>query len=397
MAKKEALLITINSLRSGGAERVVSQLLWQLINEFEVHLAVFSTIIDFDIPEEVQVFNMNQPEEEGAVKMLFKLPAMAKQLAAYCKKNNIKYSAAFLNRPCYLNALMRKFYGYTGRVVMCERTHQTGMLSTKTWLTRFTTRLLIPPAYQTANLVLANAEAMKQDLIKTMRVRKPIAVIYNPINIPLIEQKMKEPVSFTKEPGLFYFIAVGNFRKEKNFPLLIDAFNKLNTQHCRLILTGDGQDRAKMELMLAGAGNSSKAIFTGMQRNPYKWLNLADAFVLSSDVEGFPNVLLEALAAGKPAIATDCFCGPREMIAPGTGDAGSLKNNYMECAYGLLSPVQNANALANAMNRMMNDANLRESLSENGKQRAKQFNLPLIAAQYADAFAGRAAFENKEC
>lgn len=397
MPQKEALLITINSLRSGGAERVVSQLLWFLSKEFEVHLALYSPIIEFNIPEEVKIFDMNQSEEEGAAKMLFKLPAMAKKLAAYCKTNNIRYSIAFLNRPCYLNTLMRKWYGYKGRIVMCERTHQTAMLSTKSWLTRFMTRLLIPIAYNTADLVLANAEAMKQDLIKTMHVRKPIAVIYNPINIPIIEQKAKEPVNFTKEPGVFYFIAVGNFRKEKNFPLLIEAFNGMKNKTCTLILVGNGPDMGRIEALLAGAGTTQRVIFTGMQRNPYKWMGLADAFVLPSDVEGFPNVLLEALAVGLPAIATDCFCGPREMIAPQNGETGSLKGHYQEVEFGILTPVGSPETLAIAMDRMASDITLRERLIERSRNRAMVFALPEVARQYEEAFSGRGSFQNKEC
>ena len=171
MSNKPALLITINSLRSGGAERVVSQLLWYLKEEFEIHLALYSHIIEYDIPPGVIIYDMDQSEEEGAAKMLFKLPGLAKKLSAYAKKNNVKYSVAFLNRPCYINALMRRFYGFKGRIVMCERTYQTSMLSTKSSLTRLMTRILIPPSYNTADLVLANAEAMKEDLIRTMHVR----------------------------------------------------------------------------------------------------------------------------------------------------------------------------------------------------------------------------------
>lgn len=396
MPNKKALLLTINSLRPGGAERVVSQLLWQLSEEYEVHLALYSHILAFDIPASVKIFNMNQSEEEGAAKMLFKLPGMAKRLAAYCKENNIVYSVAFLNRPCYLNALMRKFFGYKGRVVMCERTHQTAMLSTKSWLTRFMTRLLIPPAYNTADLVLANAEAMKQDLIKTMHVRKPIAVIYNPIDIREVEKKMEAPVDFKKEPGSFYFIGVGNFRKEKNFPLLVEAFHKIRNPEAKLILVGDGQDRKQMEKLIGDAGTAPRVFFTGMQRNPYPWMHLADAFVLSSDVEGFPNVLLEALAIGKPVIATDCFCGPREMIAPQSGNTGMLKENVEVCKFGVLTPVGNSETLSEAMTMLMNDEKLRERLIENSREHAKQFALPQIGRQYAEAFSGSGSFQNIE-
>ena len=395
MSNKPALLITINSLRSGGAERVVSQLLWYLKEEFEIHLALYSHIIEYDIPPGVIIYDMDQSEEEGAAKMLFKLPGLAKKLSAYAKKNNVKYSVAFLNRPCYINALMRRFYGFKGRIVMCERTYQTSMLSTKSSLTRLMTRILIPPSYNTADLVLANAEAMKEDLIRTMHVRKPIEVIYNPIDLPQIKIKMEEPVSIQKEKDIFYFIGVGNFRKEKNFPLLTEAFNLLKGLACKLILVGDGPDKEQMVEMLRSAGTESQVIFVGKDRNPFRWMKMADAFVLSSDVEGFPNVLLEALACGKPSVATDCLCGPREMLAPGTGEPDSLKEVFKEYPYGLLTPVGNAKVLSEAMKQLMTDESMRSRLAEKGKMRAMEFDLPLMAKQYADAFSGRGSYQHK--
>lgn len=394
MAERPGLIITINSLRSGGAERVVSQLLGYLINEYDVHLALYSRIIEYDIPKEVKVFNMDQSEDESAVNMLFKLPALAKRLAAYCNQNQIQYSVAFLNRPCYLNALMRTFYGYKGRVVMCERTHQTSMLSTKSWITRFMTRLLIPPSYNRADLVLANAEAMKKDLISTMHVSKPIRVIYNPIDLELTEEKKHAAVPLTKEAGCFYFIGVGNFRKEKNFPLLVDAFNKLSDLNCKLILVGEGPDEEKIKTMISDAGTFDKVFFTGKDRNPFRWMNIADAFVLTSDVEGFPNVLLESLACGLPSISTDCLCGPREMLAPGSGDTGSLKDKYEEHQYGILCPTGNATILSEAMKRIMQDEPMRIRLSDSGRMRAKHFELRRLAREYSNAFSGRSDYQN---
>ena len=385
---KQKILLTINSLRSGGAERVVSQLLAHLQDDFDIHLALYNHTIEYDIPAGIKILDLNQSENDGQVSMLLKLPWLSYKVSRYCKQNDIRYSVAFLNRPCYINALMRSLWGYKGRMVMCERTHQTAMLKTKSALTSAITKFLIKASYNRADLVLANATAMKKDLHENLHVNTAIQVIYNPVDILDLQLKIQEPVNFDFTDKTFYFIAVGNFRKEKNFPVLLDAFALIKEVDCKLLLIGDGIMEKTLRQKVIELRIADRVVFCGRDNNPFKYIYKCDSFVLCSDVEGFPNVLLEALACGKPVISTDCKSGPREMLAPETDPAIQLTDRFSEEEFGILTPVGNAAIMAEAMKKMATDENLRNRLAEKSAKRAADFDISVIRKYFVKAFAG---------
>ncbi|MBK8609154.1 MAG: hypothetical protein IPL84_04215 [Chitinophagaceae bacterium] len=93
------LLIFINTLQSGGAERVVSLLLGHLKDEFEIHLALYSNIIEYVIPPEIQVLNLQQPLVQDKAIRFLKLPYISWKVYRYCKKNKINISVAFYTAP----------------------------------------------------------------------------------------------------------------------------------------------------------------------------------------------------------------------------------------------------------------------------------------------------------
>jgi len=385
---KPKLLIFINSLRSGGAERVVSQLLGHIQDDFDIHLALYSHIVEYDIPAGIKILDLQQSEDDGQIKMLLKLPALSYKVSKYCKLNNITHSVAFLNRPCYINALMRSFWGFKGRVVMCERTHETTMLKTKSALTAAITKFLIRASYNRADLVLANATAIKEDLRKNLQVHTPMEVIYNPIDIRDLQTKMTVPINIDLSADTFYFVAVGNFRKEKNFPLLLDAFALIKDLNCKLLLVGDGPLADLLKQKVTELDISGRVIFCGRDNNPFKYIHHCHSFILCSDVEGFPNVLLEALACGMPVISTDCMSGPREMLAPSTDASLQLQDKFQEEEFGILTPVGNAELLANAMKTMITNDALRNRLKEKATKRAADFDVSIIKKHFVKAFAG---------
>jgi glycosyltransferase involved in cell wall biosynthesis len=104
---------------------------------------------------------------------------------------------------------------------------------------------------------------------------------------------------------------------------------------------------------------------------------------LTSDSEGFPNALLEALTCGTPVISTDCPTGPRELL-DGAFTPTKHSMGVEKTAFGLLIPVNDATALANAMLTMMDDYALRIEYAAAGIRRAKNFDVPIIMKQFAD-------------
>lgn len=272
---------------------------------------------------------------------------------------------------------------------MCQRTHLTTILKGTGKLYSSLTAFLIKQSFKKADLILTNAIAMKEDLKKNFDVRKPIDVIYNPIDVDLIKAKSMEPIQpGVIEPGIFNFIIVGGFRKEKNQMLVVEAMGLLKSVACKLILCGDGVFKEKLQQRVAELGIGDKIIFHDFDTNPYKLIKRSDCLVLSSDVEGFPNVLLEALACGMPIISTDCKSGPREMLAPSTDPEFQLTDRFSEEEFGVLTPVGNAEILAKAMQKMVTDATLRNRLRDKAEKRSHDFDVSKIMKLFRQAFEG---------
>ena len=385
---KPKLLIFINTLQYGGAERVVSLLLNHLKDDFEIHLAMYSNIVEYNIPAEIKILDLQQPLAETKIIRFLKLPYISWKVYRYCKKNNINISVAFLYRPCYINALMKSIWDYKGHVIMCERIHQTTMQQSHSSIYRRFSKFMVMFSYKRADLVLTNSYATQVDLIENFKVKTPVKVIYNPIDLHFIKTHINEQPDFIFEKKIFHFVNVGGFRKEKNHLLLIQAFFILKNLPCKLLIVGGGVMEEELKQKVYDLGLMDKINFCGYDKNPFKYVSRSDCFVLSSDVEGFPNVLIEALACGKPVISTDCSSGPRELLAPATDLHHRAINNYEIGEYGILTPVNDVTALAAAMKKMYEDASMRKHFAEKALGRAQQFDVDEIKQYFHVAFTG---------
>jgi glycosyltransferase involved in cell wall biosynthesis len=141
-------------------------------------------------------------------------------------------------------------------------------------------------------------------------------------------------------PGL-RVISVGNLHAVKNHALLLDAFARLERKSVRLLIFGDGPLRGQLEQQARQLGIADRVAFPGFAIDPWPYLASADLFVLSSNYEGFPMALAEAMHAGLKIVSTDCDSGPAEML-----DGGN---------YGRLVPCGDANALAAAIDAALDE------------------------------------------
>ena len=168
-------------------------------------------------------------------------------------------------------------------------------------------------------------------------------------------------------------VHVGKFRKEKNHRLLIEAFYlALNeVSNIRLKLVGDGDLRSEIEELVEELDIKDKVVFRGIQKNINDELKTADIFVLSSDWEGIPLSIIEAMASGLPIISTN---------AGGVVDI--LNNNET----GILVDIGDKEGLATAMINLAKDYKLREKLGSEDLKQSEKYDIRTKVKEYGDVY-----------
>lgn len=197
-------------------------------------------------------------------------------------------------------------------------------------------------AYRFAHAVVAVSVGVADDFAKlTGFPRRRIRVVYNPVvNPELYEKARVEPRHpwFPPTASQPVFVTIGRLVAQKDQATLLHALALLRRQiPARLMILGDGPERATLERLSSKLELSDAVEFSGFVANPFPFVSAATAFVLSSAWEGLPTVLIEALALGTPIVSTDCPSGPREILQDGR--------------LGLLVPVGDPESLANALLR----------------------------------------------
>jgi glycosyltransferase involved in cell wall biosynthesis len=222
------------------------------------------------------------------------------------------------------------------RVVVREaNTPSRDLLRNPRLIKRLTGRL-IPYIYPKADAIVASSHGMQHDLIANFRIPPhKISHIPNPLPLEQIRQQARAPVPHpwfsTGQPPVI--LGVGRLERAKDFATLIRAFAKVRAeQEARLMILGEGSMRLQLEMLVRQLGLSECVALPGFDPNPFRYMARAKVFAMSSIYEGFPNVLVQALACGCPVVSTDCPSGPSEILASG--------------AYGYLVPVGDVDALA---------------------------------------------------
>lgn len=188
-------------------------------------------------------------------------------------------------------------------------------------LAPFAKRLTYPRA---DHVVSVSADA-GDDIAEMLDLaRDRITTIYNPTYTDRLERLAEADIDHQWfEEDVPVVCSVGRFSDQKDFETLVRAMARVRDEvDARMLLVGDGRNREAIESLVADLGIADHVDFTGYRTNPYPYMAGADVFVLSSYYEGLPNVLIEAIGVGTPAIATDCPSGPREILCD--GDAGTL-------------------------------------------------------------------------
>ncbi len=229
--------------------------------------------------------------------------------------------------------------------------------------------LLLKQAYCNSDGIIAVSQGVADDLANLLNVAfEKIKVIYNPVVTPDLLLKASEPINHpwfaSSQPPVI--LGAGRLMHQKGYPTLIRAFAQVKQQYpCRLVIIGNETDyKSELKELAQILGVAEDLDMPGFQMNPYTYMANSALFVMSSEYEGFGNVLVEAMATGTPVVSTDCKSGPAEILENGK--------------YGLLTPVGDANQLAQAML-----STLKKPLSAQMlRKRSQDFTVEAIAEEY---------------
>ncbi|RAU33990.1 glycosyltransferase [Enterobacter sp. ECC-175] len=188
-------------------------------------------------------------------------------------------------------------------------------LGNKTGLSRWLKKQKVKRVYQQRRIV-GVSRAVGQDLIDAFGITPTkLCTIYNPFDLDAIRENAQAPCEMAGED---YLIHVGRFHTAKRHDRLIEAYAESGIR-APLVLLGKGnaEQEARLRELAARSGVGDRVLFKGFQTNPLPWIKQARLLVVSSDSEGFGNVLVEALILGTAVVSTRCPGGPVEIL---TGD-----------------------------------------------------------------------------
>ena len=211
-------------------------------------------------------------------------------------------------------------------------------------------------------------------VLQTEAVRPWAEALVAPTRVSVIPNPVRAVTTLNAPAGqrTREIVAMGRLVAQKGFDVLIQAFATLAAEFPEwgVVIHGDGPDRTSLESRVAGLGLTSRISLPGRTATPDAALAAATVFALPSRYEGFPNVLLEAMAHGCACVATNCDSGPADLIAHDRN--------------GLLTPVNDVLSLAHSLSTLMDDATLRTRLGLAATAVQQRFGVSRIVSAWDD-------------
>ena len=390
---KKKLLLVSPMLHQGGFERICVATARLLSPYFDVTTAIFD---DADIAYDVtglSIVNLNLPVKQGKIGKAVNLLRRIRALKALKKRlgTDVTYS-----------------FGQTANLVNCNARANDKVICGLRSYQDFDNPEKIRMFCRKADLIACCSREMEKQIREDYGCDRTFT-LYNPVRIPEDAAGSGETPLWDEKEGLTQFLSkhgqlvmsMGREDDVKGFWHLIKAFSivsgaltgedsgKVNAERATgkasgegaaverapgLIIMGDGTFDEYRKLA-QGLGIGEHVFFTGVMKKPFPLLKKASAYALTSSMEGFPNALVEAMALGVPAIASDCMTGPAEIIHTKDGDAGVLLPVFSEHKDLNAGSIPEEDVrLADEILKILKDPALATDLSAKGKTRAADFS-----------------------
>lgn len=323
--KSKSILIVIDSLGAGGAERVALTLAKLFMDEhFSVDIITCDDIVEYTIPDGVRLHKLNFAKSFLAyLRYSAKLHRMIDGLEI---QNNHPYDLILV----HLQKATRLMKNYThDNVFHCvHSTFSQSAFKNKRGIKKYLRKRKLQKIYNGLNII-AVSQGIEEDLTNVIGIQpQSIRTIYNPVDYDHIHNLASEPLNL--DCGK-YIVHVGRLAKVKRHDILLEAFKKSKIDS-KLVIVGDGPEKEHLLELINTLKIEDKVILVGFRSNPYPIIKNAELLVLSSEYEGLPTVLVEALMLGTKVVSTDCKSGPREILAGELEYYLALVNNSNDLA-----------------------------------------------------------------
>ncbi len=346
------ILLITPSLKHGGAERVISLLAnqWAALGH-EIHLVILVKSHPFyQLDKSIITHELNFVNSGRISQITNGLNVFIKLRKLYSTVN-ADFVLSFITKYNLLS--LSASYFTSQRVFVSDRNSPELPLS-------WPVKILKKIAYSRASGIIAQTQLARK-IIKKETGNQNIQVIKNPVKEIVISN------SIQKEKII---LNIGSLHPQKGQKYLLEAFSKLQNKHWRLVILGEGLLRGKLEQYAFQLGIADKVEMPGVVQDIDTWLAKASIFAFSSQYEGFPNALAEAMASGLPCVSFDCDTGPSDMIIDG-------KN-------GFLVPTNDIEQFSMKIQYLIDAPEIREIISSEAKKIASRLHISKIANQYLE-------------
>ena len=363
------VLHLLNNLEIGGTERQAVELIKCLHpDRYDVHMAVLHNVgpLQRELSErfpEIAEFPVTRFYYPSFLRQALRLRSLMRR-----ERIDILHAHDFYTGLLAVASVRNTHI----RLVAAQRNMRLSDRRLHYWGKRITNRL--------AHRILVNSDAIRRHVLETSKVPdRKIVVIRNGLCVPAhARDRQGAHDELCRELGLpadtSFVGMVANFRDVKGHCFFIDAARRIAQQMSTVhfVLVGDGPLRGMIEAQAAQAGITDRMHLLGHQLDPSRLVAGFDVSVLASLHEGFPNSVMEAMAAGVAVVATDVG-GVKELVDDGRT--------------GFLVPPASAEALAERITRALTDADLRQSIAARGRQFVmSNLGMPRMVAAVEDLY-----------